>query len=238
LIALTNWLVESDEFRTDYKYAIGLNGELLEQGRASRENLSSSIRLEVQMKDLLREQVNRLVLSRGPGRGNLYYSAYLTTTLPVGSVEALDQGVSLSRSYHTLEDPKNPITVIDRGELVRVRLTIVVPAAVHYIVIDDPLPAGLEAVDSSLATDVIAPQSFSAQDYTERGWGWWYFTHIELHDEKVTLSSDYLPAGTYVYTYLARAGTKGVFHVIPPTASEFYFPDVGGRGAGSIFTVE
>ena len=51
------------------------------------------------------------------------------------------------------------------------------------------------------------------------------------------LSADYLPAGTYVYTYLARASTAGTFQVIPPTASEFYFPDVGGRGAGSVFEV-
>ena len=60
----------------------------------------------------------------------------------------------------------------------------------------------------------------------------------ELRDEKVVLSADFLPAGTYVYTYLARASTAGTFNVIPPTASEFYFPDVGGRGAGSIFEVK
>jgi len=58
-----------------------------------------------------------------------------------------------------------------------------------------------------------------------------------LRDEKITLSADYLPAGTYVYTYIVRASTAGTFNVIPPTASEFYFPDVGGRGAGSVFTV-
>ena len=37
---------------------------------------------------------------------------------------------------------------------------------------------------------------------------------------------------------LARASTAGTFKVIPPTASEFYFPDVGGRGAGSVFEVK
>jgi alpha-2-macroglobulin len=52
------------------------------------------------------------------------------------------------------------------------------------------------------------------------------------------LSADYLPAGTYVYTYLARAGTAGSYHVIPSTAFEFYFPEVYGRGAGSLFEVK
>ncbi len=120
----------------------------------------------------------------------------------------------------------------------RVRLTVVVPAAVHYIVVADPLPAGFEAVDASILTDTAVPTSYTLTDYNERGWGWWYFSHIELRDEKVVLSTDYLPAGTYVYTYLARASTAGTFKVIPPTASEFYFPDVGGRGAGSVFVVK
>jgi uncharacterized protein YfaS (alpha-2-macroglobulin family) len=51
------------------------------------------------------------------------------------------------------------------------------------------------------------------------------------------LSADYLPAGTYEYVYLVRASFPGTYHVIPPTAQEFYFPEVYGRGAGSIFTV-
>ena len=118
------------------------------------------------------------------------------------------------------------------------RLTVVVPAALHYIVINDPLPAGLEAVDASLLTDTQVPTKYTVQDYNERGWGWWWFTHVENRDEKIVLSTDILPAGTYVYTYLAHASTIGNYNVLPPTAAEFYFPDVGGRGAGSEFTVK
>ncbi len=238
LIALTNWMSASKEYDTDYAFAVGLNGEALDEGNATKENLTQSVKLQVELKDLLRETANYLVFTRGDGKGNLYYAAYLSATLPVESIAPLDQGVSLSRQYFTLDDPKTPITEIQRGELVRVRLTIVLPAAVHYLVVDDPLPAGLEAIDSTILTDTAVPTSYTITDYTERGWGWWYFTHTELRDEKVVLSSDFLPAGTYVYTYIARASTEGTFKVIPPTASEFYFPDVGGRGAGSVFEVK
>ena len=245
LIALTNWLVVSKEYETDYKYAIGLNGELLQEGQATTENLTDPVKLQIELQDLLKDQVNYLVLTRGSGTGNLYYSAYLTATMPVEEIQPLDQGVSLSREYFiidnpktSIDDPKTPITEIALGELVKVRLTIIAPASLHYAVINDPLPAGLEAIDTTLQTDTAVPQVYTMQDYDERGWGWWYFDHIELRDEKVVLSTDYLPAGTYVYTYLARASTKGTFKVIPPTASEFYFPDVGGRGAGSVFVVK
>jgi alpha-2-macroglobulin len=238
LIALTNWMSASNEYDTNYAYAVGLNGDALSQGNATKENLTQTVNLQVELKDLLKEAANYLVFTRGDGTGNLYYTAYLSTQLPVESIEPLDQGVSLSRQYFTVNDSKSPITEIKRGELVRVRLTVVVPAAVHYILVDDPLPAGFEAIDASILTDTAVPTSYTITDYKQRGWGWWYFSHIELRDEKVVLSADYLPAGTYVYTYLARASTAGTFKVIPPTASEFYFPDVGGRGAGSVFEVK
>lgn len=238
LIALTNWMSASDEYNTEYAYAIGLNGKALDQGNVTKENLTETVKLKIELKELLKDSANYLVFTRGEGTGNLYYTAYMSAELPVESIEPLDQGVSLSRQYFALDDPKKPITEIQRGDLVRVRLTVVVPAGVHYIVVDDPLPAGFEAVDSTILTDTAVPNSYTLTDYNERGWGWWYFSHIELRDEKVVLSADYLPAGTYVYTYLARASTAGTFKVIPPTASEFYFPDVGGRGAGSVFEVK
>ncbi len=240
LIALTDWLSASKEYETSYPFAVGFNGDLLQEGQASADNLLETVKLQVELKDLLKDEVNYLVLTRGDGSGNLYYTAYLNATLPVEQVQPLDQGISVSRQYFALSDAKNkaPITEAARGDLVRVRMTMVVPAALHYAVVDDPLPAGLEAIDASLATDTAVPAIYTLQDYSERGWGWWYFDHIELRDEKVVLSAQYLPAGTYVYTYLARASTAGTFRVIPTTASEFYFPDVAGRGAGSLFTIK
>ena len=238
MIALTNWLTASNEFQTNYPYAVGLNGNSIERGVANKDNLTQSVSLQIQLKDLLKDTANYLVFTRGNGTGNLYYTAYLSTNLAVASLPPLDQGVSLSRQYFTLTDSKHPIAQAQRGDLVKVRLTVVVPDDLHYIVINDPLPAGLEAIDASITTDTAVPTKYTVQDYNERGYGWWYFDHTELRDEKVILSADYLPAGTYVYTYLARASTAGKFNVIPPTASEFYFPDVGGRGAGSQFVVK
>jgi len=121
------------------------------------------------------------------------------------------------------------------------RLTIVVPNDLHYVVIDDPLPAGLEAIDPSLITSpqTTAPPTYQNQDEIfNNGWGWWYFDHVELRDEKIVISTSYLPAGTYIYTYKVRASTPGEFRVIPPSAQEFYFPEVYGRGDGSLFVVK
>jgi hypothetical protein len=237
LLALTDWLTVSKEFESNYAFAVGVNGQSLRQGQVTPDNLTTPVIVPI-TNEQLNQQVNYLVIARGAGTGNMYYTAYLNAELPVESIASLDRGIIVSRQYFTLDDPKTPITQIERGDLARVRVTIVAPSALHYVVVNDPLPAGLEAVDSSLLTDVQVPASYTVTDFARRGWGWWYFTHVELRDEKVVLSADYLPAGTYVFTYLARAGTAGTFNVIPTTAWEFYFPDVYGRGEGSVFVVK
>ncbi|MBN1666205.1 MAG: hypothetical protein JW862_03930, partial [Anaerolineales bacterium] len=240
LIALTGWLTASGELHADYNWAVGLNGDRLADGVASSEQILDEWTVAVDLSQLLVDTVNRLTIGRDAGDGNLYYTAFLTLDLPVEQLQPLDRGLTINRQYYFPADRSNPISQAARGDLLLARLTLVVPHDLHYVIVRDPLPAGLEAVDSSLLTnpDVTAPEAYDLETQWRQGWGWWYFQHVEFRDEAVVLSADYLPAGTYVYTYLVRAGTAGEFRVIPPTAQEFYFPDVYGRGAGSLFTVQ
>ena len=39
------------------------------------------------------------------------------------------------------------------------------------------------------------------QDYRYGYWGWWFFNRVEFRDEQVVFFADYLPSGTYQYTY-------------------------------------
>ena len=68
-------------------------------------------------------------------------------------------------------------------------------------------------------------------------YGWWWFSHTELRDEKAVLFATYLPRGTYEYTYLIRASMPGEFRVIPTNAYEMYFPEVFGRSDGGVFNI-
>jgi uncharacterized protein YfaS (alpha-2-macroglobulin family) len=238
LMALTHWMDISGELDPDFPYGVGLNGKSILNETATKDIVSVPAKLNIDIEDLLQNETNALVIGRGEGPGNLYYSSYLTVTLPVEEIEPLDQGIIVSRSYYRLDDFETPVTEVDQGELVRVRITIVAPGPLPYVVVNDFLPAGLEIIDRSLETSLEIPTSYSRQDFLDRGWGWWYFNYVDYHDEKVVLSADYLPSGTYVITYLARASTPGVYKVIPVVAEQFYFPDVSGRSAGSIFIVD
>ena len=49
---------------------------------------------------------------------------------------------------------------------------------------------------------------------------------------------NYLSAGTYDYSYVARATTPGSFVVPPVRAEEMYFPETFGRGASDTVVVD
>jgi uncharacterized protein YfaS (alpha-2-macroglobulin family) len=239
IMGLTDWMIASGELSADYTYGVAFNDQPVGEGQANQETLLQTTKLSIDINQMLKDEVNRLVISREAGPGNLYYTAFLNVDLPVDQIQALDGGILVKRDYFLMDDASKPITQAEQGQLVLVRLTVVAPHSLHYVVVNDPLPAGLEAVDQSLETNPQgpAPNQINWDDLIYKGWGWWLFDHIQYHDERVELSAVELPPGTYVYSYLARASSIGSFKVVPPTANEFYFPDVYGRGAGSQFQV-
>lgn len=237
LLALTRWLEISAELQSNYQFGLGLNGNLLEMKQVTPENIFEKLIRRIPGSELLQGQ-NSLSILRTSGPGTLFYTAYMEYALPAEQVKSQDHGILVERAYYRLENLKKPVTEVTRGDLVQVRLTLILPKDRFYVVVEDALPAGLEPVDATLLTAVQVPERFEAMDYEQRGWGQWYFNYRQLYDDRVVFSANYLPAGTYVLTYLARAGLSGAFHVLPTHAWEFYFPDVGGRSDGLIFTIK
>ncbi|RMG90046.1 MAG: hypothetical protein D6712_00540 [Chloroflexi bacterium] len=240
VMALTDWMVASGELYPDYQFTASLNGESLISTDATPNNVRDTETLIIEVADLLKDEANRLEIGRTSGNGALYYTAHFRPFLPVPEVEPLNRGIIISRSYTILGDEsRTPVTEVHAGDIVQVRLTIIAPNNLHYVVIEDPLPAGADAINPNLQTSqqVGTRPQLNRTDPLSRGWGWWWFSNIEFHDEKVLLFSTYLPAGTYEYVYTIRPSIEGEYNVIPPTAQEFYFPEVYGRGAGTLFTI-
>ncbi|MGD8623771.1 MAG: Ig-like domain-containing protein [Anaerolineae bacterium] len=257
LLGLTAYMRASGELRGDFDWTVYLNGRELAAGTVSSDNIDESTRLRVEIARLLAEEANRLVIERHPaqagqtGEGQLYYTANLRYYLPAEHVQALDRGIVLARQYSPeaggVAEPGTYVDTARVGDVIQVKLTIIAPTDLYYVVVEDPLPAGFEGVDLSLKTTSVVGQqpelrNLSAEEETRwfrwYGWGWWWFSHTEMRDEKVVLFARYLPRGTYEYTYLMRAGLPGEFLTMPSTAYQMYFPDVFGRSDGGKFTVE
>ena len=240
VMALTDWMMATGELQPSYDYSVTLNDDALTEGSATPATVRDRHELVVDVSDLLRNEANNIFFERTDGDGALYYTAHLRLDLPVPEVEPLNRGIILERRYTLLEDKsETPISEAHVGEVVQVRLTIIAPNDLHYVVIEDPIPAGADAINPNLETSqqVGTRPGLSANNPLSRGWGWWWFSNIEFRDEKVVLYSSFLPAGTYEYVYTIRPGVEGIYNVIPVTGQEFYFPEVYGRSAGSTFTI-
>jgi hypothetical protein len=232
-------------------------GRLLLEGGASARTAArdSSVALRGLLAGSGGQQVLRLSLDSGPGDGPVFY--YLTVTeIPlVPPVASQDHGIQVERWYERF-DSRTVSTTVTEGDLVRVRLKITVPSLRYFVVLDDALPAGLEAVDLSLRTASAMPgpgtgASAEKAEHEEReggdersGWygswdsGWWSpFDHRELRDDRVVYSATLLWPGTYTASYLARATTPGTFIKPPAHAEEMYNPGVNGRSDGGTFVI-
>ena len=168
---------------------------------------------------------------------NAGYTAYLDAFISADSVDAVDRGFSVERHYYdaTCEENCEPITSIASGQEVRVELTIRVENNRRFVRIEDPLPAGADAVDPNL--DTSSRESDVEFGYQRGYWGYWYFNRIEFRDEKVVFVSDYLPAGTYQYSYHLQPIVPGEYQIMPTIAKEVFQMEVFGRSQGQILTI-
>ncbi|GAB4556093.1 MAG: hypothetical protein OHK0023_28040 [Anaerolineae bacterium] len=237
LMALTAYMEATGELKANYQYAVSLNDKGVFEGGANTDSIKETKTLNLNVTDMLREQINRLTFNHGEGEGSLYYTATLHVDQPVEAIQPIDRGFKLSRTYFI--DGK-PVTEAKVNDVITVVLEITLSSDQYYVVINDPLPAGTEAIDRSLQTTTQVGQrpELRPEEIRFRGWGWWWFSQTELRTEKVVLSASYLPKGSYRYVYQVQATTPGVYKVIPSNGFAFYFPEVFGRSNGSLFTVK
>ncbi len=246
LWALTHWLEASGELEADYEYALLVNGRSFTDGRFTQNNLTQPEQFEVPLSQLLAAETNFFDFRRGGGDGRLYYSLYLNSHIDVSQIEPAERGLAVQRVYYAADcdpaaDDCQPLTSIAAGERVRVELTLVLPHDRFYVTLADPLPAGATAIDPNL--NISDPSLSSGMErlgtpFRHGFWGWSYFSHIQYRDDRVIFQAQFLPAGTYQYSYYLQTNIPGSFQVRPAVAYESFFPDVFGRSQGFIFTIE
>jgi uncharacterized protein YfaS (alpha-2-macroglobulin family) len=188
-----------------------------------------------------------------------YYYLTVTEVPTTPPVRPGGAGIHVERWYERLSDGV-PVTTVEEGELVRVRLRVTVPRERQFVVLDDALPAGLEVVDLTLRTETLVgtaapanagrgaaevPDEEEGEGDEEYEWHvgrwdaghWTPWEHREMRDDRVIYSAAVLWTGTWATSYVARATTPGVFIAPPAHAEEMYNPAVNGRTAGGTFTV-
>ena len=159
------------------------------------------------------------------GEGRIYYEARMRYA-PTGKLGPRDEGIAVSKSFETL-DGKRIEDSFQVGDLLVVNLKVVVPQARHFVVVDDPLPAGFAAVNLSFETE---SKELAREIEKRKDDAWWQgFRHMEMYEEKVVLFADYLPPGIHSHTYLVRVTTPGTYSLPGTRVEEMYRPEVFAR---------
>ncbi len=188
------------------------------------------------------------------GQGRMYYGVTLAWSPLAMPTTPVDAGIEVHREYSVERDGTfvalgDPAT-IRRGELVRVDLFVLLAGPRNFVVIDDPIPGGLEPVNRDLATASTvdtdkaevpyAPTSFFHRydDWQTFAVSFWSFYHRELRHDTARYYSEYLPAGRYHLSYVAQAIAPGSFAILPTHAEEMYDPDVFGNGVSGTLEVQ
>jgi alpha-2-macroglobulin len=164
------------------------------------------------------------------------------------------RGLVVERWYERVTDGRT-VNEVDEGDLVRVRLRITAPSNREFVAVEDPLPAGLEVVDTKLRTTSIdaylAPDALASerQRTAEAGGdepstaAWWYWAswnpwdETETYDDRVVFHARTLGKGSHLYSYVARATTPGRFVRPQAHAEEMYNPALSGRSDGGWLVV-
>jgi uncharacterized protein YfaS (alpha-2-macroglobulin family) len=111
------------------------------------------------------------------------------------------------------------------------------------VVLDDPLPAGLVAVNSALKTEETGPAGGENNGellsyVTADGTMLYYPNFFEIRDDRVLAFRDRVYSGRYRFEYYARAVCAGRFVAPAAKAAAMYSPGVYGYTPRSELTVQ
>ncbi len=169
---------------------------------------------------------------RRDGRaGVLYYGALLRYAPAQMPVDPLDRGIFVQRWFEPWGGG-GQVRTVRAGDLLRVHVRLGTSKARRDVAVEVPVPAGLEIVDTSLASTASAG---GTPDYGSGFWSPW--SHVERRDDRLLLFADELPPGIHEKSFVVRATTPGRFLSRPAQAEEMYAPEVFGRSDGGTFVV-
>jgi uncharacterized protein YfaS (alpha-2-macroglobulin family) len=148
------------------------------------------------------------------------------------------EGIRIDRKLHPVNNQSVLATIgftatkaaltLPAGQVYDVELVIVADHPLDQVVITDPLPAGMEAVDSSFKTATPYFQPLASA---------WDIDYTEIYRDRVVAFADRLGPGVYSFHYLARTVTPGTFLWPGADAHLEFAPEQFGRTASSTLRV-
>jgi len=238
ILALTDyWAVRQDQLG-EVGVEVFLNGELLLEDTLDAQNLNLETLIPAERLAAGQNEVRLLSASTVP----IYF--VLDSQMLLGQDAVVPTGIKLERTYL---DPlsQTPLQEIHPGDLVLVRLTVSSKTDLAYVLLEDHLPGGLQALNERLNTSSHDETSWRNSPYSYyygEGWSPFFFEEYgynqkEIHPDRVSFFMTDLNSGPQFFEYMARAVTSGTFAALPAEISAMYDKDQTGRSSSQVLTV-
>ncbi|MDX2100169.1 MAG: alpha-2-macroglobulin [Leptolyngbyaceae cyanobacterium bins.59] len=196
----------------------------------------TSQEVQVPMKDL--PQGRRELTLQKSGQGTLHYQVAYRYRL-AGNPPGRFNGLRVVREIRSANEtnvlrrfgmyPSDEALTVNPGEVFEISLEVTTDHPVDHVVMTDPLPAGLEAVDTTFQTSTPALRARSDS---------WEIDYQTIHRDRVVAYSDRLEPGVYSLRYLVRSVTPGTYSWPGSEAHLQYAPEEFGRSASSTVVVK
>jgi uncharacterized protein YfaS (alpha-2-macroglobulin family) len=230
ILGLTDHLLATSfsEEATATGYAVFLNGEVIAEGSLGRGEPAVSLELSAEE---MRTGSNELRITKS-GDGRLYYVINNRVYLAQEEIAAAGD-IQVFRQYRDAETNELLETVVP-GQLIRVRLDVVMPDDGSYVIVEDSLPGGLEALNEGLNnTSHVAVANQEPQYY----WQDYGYNYKEIWADHVSFFVTEMDRGRHTYIYYARATQAGHFVAMPAEVYAMYDLATWGRSASSRMVV-
>jgi uncharacterized protein YfaS (alpha-2-macroglobulin family) len=229
ILALTDHLLSLRQSTEGVAYDIELNGQSIASGALSPAEPAFTAEIYATQ---LQPGFNVLRL-RQSGSGRLYYAI---TSRMLLSQDAISSAGSVEVRREYLDPITNvPLESIQAGQLVKVSLTVTLPRDGFYVIVEDHLPGGFEALNESLNT--TSHEQINEWEEPHYFWETYGYNQKEVHFDKVSFFITEFGTGQQVITYLARVTHAGSFTALPVEVSAMYDETLWGRSESTVLTV-
>jgi uncharacterized protein YfaS (alpha-2-macroglobulin family) len=233
LLALDAFRRAEPSAPADFDARVFLGSSLLAEASFHGASGPPSVALTLPIAELIKGSGQPLTFAI-TGTGELHYEARLRFARKALPTEPQDGGFFVQKTMQVVRkalgagpSPGRAAGAFAPGDLVLCEVEVVTPSPRDYVVVDDPLPGGFEAVDIDLRKGGDELRWLERSSALRR----------EIHDDRVLHFIDHLPAGLSRYRVLARATTPGTF-VLPPTrVEEMYVPETFGATAARVVQI-
>ena len=220
------------DIRPKFSFAVKLNNQLLVVKQSESKDMFSPVEQTIGLAKLQKGSPNQLTITREAGEGMLFYHISPQTSINVSKIKPVNKGLTLTRRYELSgEDcwgkPCEAVSKVNLSEIkapLTVRLSLVVPEDMNYLVVEDTIPGGTFMIKTRQVEDIESSAGG-------------VFMSPQISQNGITWLAGYCPAGTYELTYKIMPQTPGLFQSFPARAYSGYFPEIESFTSGGLLEI-